>query len=311
MKLQLVFVSLLISTSLFAQSKFDFSVNESCSYFGEKVETDVYGFESSSEAIGIIDEILGSVGLERNFEIKSANVPNAAAIINGSTRYILYSENFIHEVNQKTGSKWAAISILAHEIGHHLNGHTLDEIGSRPTKELEADKFCGFALAKIGATLEEAQMALKMFGSNSGSSTHPPKGARLEAVAVGYRKAKESQTGTSTRPISSTSKPQSKRLSDAEIEDLLTKWCRQHFRSCFGFRFVKIKSIDVDYISENQISVTGTNTNTGYDSATHTRRFEAEITLAGNNRATVFFNKQGITWIGGETWTNCTESVTY
>lgn len=37
-------------------------------------------------------------------------------------------------------SQW---SIHAHEIGHHLSGHTLTSGGDRHQQELEADEFSG------------------------------------------------------------------------------------------------------------------------------------------------------------------------
>ena len=89
-----------------------------------------------------------------------------------------------------TGTNWANYSILAHEIGHHLEGHTLDTLGgSKPPLELHADRFSGFIMAKLGATLSEAQVVMQNVASESGSSTHPPKSARLEAIAVGWRQA--------------------------------------------------------------------------------------------------------------------------
>lgn len=191
-------VLLLLQLQLQAQVEFNFDLSGNCSYYGEKIDEKVYGFSSSQEAVSAIENILGQVGLQKNFQINAASVPNAAAVIQGSTRYILYSQHFINQVNSATGSKWAAISILAHEIGHHLNGHTLDNGGSRPPIELEADEFSGFVLFKMGATLNEAQLAMNALGSAAGSNTHPPKNARLEAIAVGWNKAREAaQRGSS------------------------------------------------------------------------------------------------------------------
>ena len=42
--------------------------------------------------------------------------------------------------------------VLAHEIGHHINGHVLApdlSIEDRRWEELEADKFAGFVLSKL------------------------------------------------------------------------------------------------------------------------------------------------------------------
>ncbi len=205
---------LILPVLLQAQVEFNFDLSGNCSYYGEKIEEKVYGFSSSQEAVSAIEDILRQVGLQKNFQINAASVPNAAAVIQGSTRYILYSQHFINQINNSTGSKWAAISILAHEIGHHLNGHTLDGGGSRPPIELEADEFSGFVLFKMGATLNEAQLAMNTLGSASGSNTHPPKNARLEAIAVGWNKAREaslrpngSSTSGSNTPVTGQSVP--------------------------------------------------------------------------------------------------------
>jgi hypothetical protein len=107
----------------------------------------------------MVNRILNSVGLKPRFEVKAANVPNAAAMIYNNQRYILYSQNFVEMVNRTTKTDWGAVSIVAHEIGHHLNGHTLLQVGSRPSNELEADEFSGFVLQRMGATMLEAQAA--------------------------------------------------------------------------------------------------------------------------------------------------------
>lgn len=188
MKHPLVLVTLLIfSVGLCqAQSKINFTLDNSCSYYGEKITDDVYSFTSTQEAREIVSRILNVVGLEQNFEIAAANVPNALATIQNNQRLILYSQNFILNIKNATGTDWAGISILAHEIGHHLNGHTLMPGGSRPDLELQADKFSGFACAKLGSTLQQAQAAMNAFAPASGSSTHPPKSARIEAIAIGW-----------------------------------------------------------------------------------------------------------------------------
>jgi len=109
-------------------------------------------------------------------------------------------------INSATGNKWAAISILAHEIGHHLNGHTLDKVGSRPQTELEADEFSGFVLRKMGATLEEAQSAMALIASMKGSHTHPAKNDRLAYIATGWKSAAEA--GSTATVAESTHKPE-------------------------------------------------------------------------------------------------------
>ena len=94
---------------------------------------------------------------------------------------------------EKRINYWASVSILAHEIGHHLNGHSLMPGGSRPSLELEADKFSGFVLATLGASLEDSQVAINKLVSDEGSLTHPPKSARLAAIANGWHESSSSK----------------------------------------------------------------------------------------------------------------------
>jgi hypothetical protein len=171
-----------------------------CSYGGESLPEAVYTFTSDHKAEDVVDEIVEHTGLRRNFTISASDVSNAAAVTKGSERYLLYSQSFMEDVQQKTNSYWAGISIMAHEIGHHLQGHTLDKKGSRPTKEIEADEYSGFVLQKMGATLEEAQAAMNAIGSDVASSTHPAKKTRLAAIRAGWTKAQEQSGGGVSHP---------------------------------------------------------------------------------------------------------------
>jgi len=192
----LVFI---LSLPLFAQVPIDCS--NSCSYFGEDIEEETYGFTSDNEAREALQNIIKHTGLPVNFTLMAGNVPNAAAIIkcNKETgncdRYIIYNQDFMLRVKQKTKTDWAAVSILAHEIGHHLSGHTLLAGGSRPALELEADKFSGFVLYNMGATLDEAQIAINTFVGDIGGPTHPGRSARIAAITNGWVQASEINPG--------------------------------------------------------------------------------------------------------------------
>lgn len=95
--------------------------------------------------INQINSILKFSGLSSNFKIYSANIDNAVAIIVNGKRYILYDPNLLAHTDQNSGSYWSSMSILAHEIGHHLAGHTITNKGSNPPDELEADKYSGLS----------------------------------------------------------------------------------------------------------------------------------------------------------------------
>jgi hypothetical protein len=145
----------------------------------------------------IIGEIIEVVGLKPRFEVRTANIENAAAVIYNGKRYILYNERFLAAINNAVHTDWAGVSILAHEIGHHLNGHTLSRSGSNHADELEADEFSGFVLRKMGASMEDAQAAMKVLSDERSSATHPGRSYRLAAISKGWRNA-DSQLMAST-----------------------------------------------------------------------------------------------------------------
>ncbi|MDQ4141622.1 MAG: membrane-binding protein [Bacteroidota bacterium] len=171
------------------------------------VSTVVTSTPNSVGARDIIKEIIDVVGLKPRFEVwESTEVPNAAAVIYNGKRYILYNPRFVAEVNNAVKTDWAAVSILAHEIGHHLNGHTLIRGGSNPADELEADEFSGFVLRKMGATLQQAQAAIAALTDESYSATHPGRSSRLTAISTGWQNA-NGQILASSKPGSKTAPP--------------------------------------------------------------------------------------------------------
>ena len=152
----------------------------------EASATDLPFFSSSADAEKIVSGIMDAMGLEANFKIKVANVSNVEATIKHHVRYILYNPEFVNKVNEVTKDKWASIFILAHEVGHHLEGHTEAGLRSRPAVELEADQFAGFVLCKMGATLKQAQLAMYYISNIESSKTQPGRLDLLNAMETGW-----------------------------------------------------------------------------------------------------------------------------
>lgn len=186
--LLLLFVSQL---GLQAQSIQHFDPDHTFTHQDQRLEYPIRTFASVDEAESIIRSIMNVVGLKPNFEIRAADISNAAAVVYNGERYILYDRAFIQAINNASSTDWAGISILAHEIGHHLNGHTLNRGGSNHADELEADEFSGFVLKKLGANLEEAQAAMYTVSEDYDTATHPERSRRLSAIAQGWKNAGE------------------------------------------------------------------------------------------------------------------------
>lgn len=148
-----------------------------------------------SESVDIISEISNKAGIYPNFVFKNcSNIYNAAAIINtyDKKRYILFDKQYFLD-NLKI-NKWEAIFILAHEIGHHLNGHTLKASISyieSQQRELEADAFAGYILYRLGATEHDLINVFNKFPDvDSEYSTHPKNEKRIAYALKGYNNEK-------------------------------------------------------------------------------------------------------------------------
>lgn len=135
----------------------------------------------------IVENIVSYSGLPNNFKVYRADyINNAFATIIDNERVIVYDSKLFNDVEWYSDTFWTSVSILAHEIGHHLSGHTEDNLGSVPLKELEADKFSGYVLYKMGATKEQALKAMKLIGSVNDTQTHPSQTKRLQAIEEGW-----------------------------------------------------------------------------------------------------------------------------
>ena len=156
----------------------------------DSVSFDKFAYEPDKEAKEAVGKIIRYTGLIPNFLVTSGTVPTVLAYVKGDKRYIAYNPEFMRRLKNKTNTDWAAVSALAHEIGHHLSGHTLKNKKSSPGDELAADKFSGFILHQMGATLEESLAALASLDYKFDSLRYPPKSARLLAIEGGWMEAK-------------------------------------------------------------------------------------------------------------------------
>ncbi len=179
-----------------------------CNYYGggnvaesDSSENSRSNFVSVDEAKKIIERILKPAGLTIDFNVAEDNSPKVnayAAVLSNGDQIIRYNKNFIQLVKLTTNTDWSAVSIMAHEIAHHLTGssaklrfrllecqmNVLKDKNSalaknqepckkdfftqqeRHASELLADKWSGFILNKLGATLAQSQIAMNALSSD-------------------------------------------------------------------------------------------------------------------------------------------------
>ena len=170
--------------------------------FGRRMPIDTSMRKASlikaSDVQDMLRQIVNATGLQTDFELREADVLNIEASISHRKRLILYNPKYITTLNNISKNKWTVVALLAHEVGHHLNGHTIRKGGSSPELELEADEFAGFILHKLGATLEQSQLVMYYIAKVKESKTHPPRKSRLLAIENGWNKSSRLQAMEAT-----------------------------------------------------------------------------------------------------------------
>ncbi len=179
------------------------STLQACSYEGQPVTASASTMTGAApgDCSSAVNRIMGFTGLPANFDVVSGPVENAAAVIlldqnRIPHRVIAFNPQFMAAAQARVGgSPWGPISVMAHEIAHHLSGHTIVPGGSRPEIELEADKFSGFVLYRMGAPLAAATQMILTVGSDHASPTHPDKLQRASAIRQGWSQSCEQAGG--------------------------------------------------------------------------------------------------------------------
>jgi hypothetical protein len=158
-------------------------------------------FQSVYEARDILKSMLDNIQWKENFSIREQNgIRNAYATIINRVRWIIYDNDFLEDIDAYTSTKWASVSVLAHEMGHHYYNHVVSSGGSTPPKEIEADAFSGYVMAKLGASLQQSIAAMQAIASDRASASHPGKQDRLDAITKGWNSANETTTNSPPNP---------------------------------------------------------------------------------------------------------------
>lgn len=139
------------------------------------------------QAVRVIHWIVDLIGVRPAFTLLEADFTReyiAVAATRDKKRYVIYDAKWF--VFEKNAIGWYGVWILAHEIGHHLYGHTHGFNPDQHQGELDADRFGGWVVAKLGGRLDQA-LALMPYLPEGGSKSHPPRTHRIEATREGWR----------------------------------------------------------------------------------------------------------------------------
>jgi hypothetical protein len=192
---------LFIFAFLFSFVSYSQSLDYNNSFESINICTAIQGnnFASERAADSALDDILNVIGASKRFVLKEcSNINNAVALTMNGVRYIMYDPEFMTSLSY--GDEWSNKFILAHEVGHHINGHTVDvlaanssnkvSLSTRRIQELESDEFAGFVLGRLGASLLDALSGVQSLSDKDDSySTHPRRSRRIAAIKKGFKES--------------------------------------------------------------------------------------------------------------------------
>ena len=127
-----------------------------------------------------------------DIEIETTSSFGAFSVINrlSQRRFFVYSPIFFDSVYKITQTKYSILGICFHELAHHHYRHPLKPSYASHFYEKQADRYSGFELAVVGATLEQSLAVMdkiELFGGSIDETlSHPAKASRLAEIEKGY-----------------------------------------------------------------------------------------------------------------------------
>lgn len=161
---------------------------------GGQEEFNTKGFDFSTDltddiaAYKTVVNIIRETGLAQNFVVLPGDVAYVKSYIENNERILEYNPNFMEKLQED--SNWHGISVLARQIGHHLSNHELEGGQGSIDEEIEADKYAGFVLFKMGASLDDAINALEIVMKEDSIGKSVSRNSRLVSLSKGWANAK-------------------------------------------------------------------------------------------------------------------------
>jgi hypothetical protein len=227
-------------------------ISGGCTFSGIKSEGDIDIGDPDQEVEDVISSILQTIGIPKGFNVHKGDVQGIIAVKNEDKRYIIYDEAYLNEIRRGNNGYWVERGIFAHMIAHHISNHGLTVEPGRSLTELEADKFVGMTLQKMGATSVEVIEALNMVRNIMAEDYYPENISRISATESGWNQsggAIQQAQRFSERAYDGGGVPTtSSTLSRGEIAGFLSRWTQSQsnynfsdYADCYSFGFQGMK----------------------------------------------------------------------
>lgn len=182
------FYTISLNYSLAQLENSNLNITSGCFYNEAQKSSSIRVFKpNNTKYVKIIQEIILSQGIKKEIQIYEAKIDNALATIINGEMIIVYDTVFLNMAEKLSNYKGGATLILAHEIGHLLNIHSLSPSESSSWwDELDADYFVGSIVLSKKIPIDAVYAVYDMFPTKSTSKSHPEWQARIKTTINGY-----------------------------------------------------------------------------------------------------------------------------
>ena len=136
-----------LCSPVFAQDPLRIDTTNRCLYSGTNF-IDLFAFSDEDPFVeGLVVEICRVMKWDRSLiTLRNAIVPNAAAVITGKNRYLLYNQGYFYDNRSNTT---LCRAILAHELAHLFSDHHKLDGKFRVLEETAADRMMADAVMRL------------------------------------------------------------------------------------------------------------------------------------------------------------------
>jgi hypothetical protein len=192
----LLIVALVCAVGITAVGQESGRVDGVCLFGSDRLKEPLYLFPSDRRALGIFQQWLELSGAQVDFSVRAANVPDVASAESGNQRLLLYNQFILDRFEKADRKDWRVALQIAHQIGHLASHHQFVlEARLRTETEIEADRFAGYLLYRLGAMPNDIKSASKIFLESQRNAVYPNPDTRASAVTEGWHDGKAEEGG--------------------------------------------------------------------------------------------------------------------
>lgn len=172
-----------------------------CAYSASATPASIVLFSPAQSTAQQFESVAQALGMDpTSYDLHAGNVASSLATRDGSTGrpIVVYNADYLGRLRQAYGDA-STLVVIAHELGHHKNGHLALGSGEAEQRieELDADFLSGWALGALGIGRERALAHMTEFPDRA-TGAYPGRDERRSAIAAGWDSGSQStpaQTG--------------------------------------------------------------------------------------------------------------------